>query len=254
MRRLLTKLKFAAIVATACLALHAQPKKWNLALAANSSDNAVIAAGWPVVLRASVSWTTPGPGFDTFDPAQAIWEVFSSSGARQNWQITALNGPLQKTRIDATNDLLTLMWGIAPQQTATSNGAYLLRLTVGKTQAAVHIQVNPATPRPDAETESRRRFTFAIYHLNAGNPAGSFALMQEELKAHPDDVSAMSVAASALEKLNRKTEALSMLGAALESVDRQPTSEGGSKEPPVSLRRRYHALLVELVQNPKSVR
>jgi hypothetical protein len=249
-------MKFAALLATLCLAVHAQPQNWDLAIAANGSETAEIAPGWPVVLRATASWilddAAGGPAFDTFDPALAVWKVSSSSGVSQKWQITALGGPRQKTRIDGKNDLISVVWGIAPEQTAAAKGDYLVLLTVGKAQAKARIRVNPASANTDGQNESKRRFVFAEYDLFKGDGAVAIALMQQELQAHPDNASAMSLAARALEKLDRKPEALSMLRGALDLVEKQQGLHPGPGEPVPDLRRRYSALLKEVIAHPAS--
>jgi hypothetical protein len=197
-----------------------------------------------VVLHVTVSRPHNAPGSGIFDPALAVWEVFSSGGTRQNWRISALGPARQKTTLNASQELLTLTWGIAPQQTAALNGAFLLRLTVGKKQATVEVQVNPARAG-DAQSESDRRFLFAQYDLDLGDAAGALKLMQEELKAHPVEVAAMSMAADALVDLNRKPEAFAMLGDALESIQRERSQTGG--EPPAALIRQYNDLMAEIM-------
>jgi hypothetical protein len=246
-------MKCAVLLAMAATLTSAQTPKWNLALAANGTDHAVIAPGWPLLLRASIDWTAEGPGSDTFDPAIAVWKITSASGVKQNWQITQLSGPRQKTQIDGAHDSLTLEWGIAPQQTtAAASGEYVLQLSVSQAQATVKVKVNPATQGGgNAESESTRRFIFAQYELASGDAPGALALMQEELKANPDSVSAMSVGSRALENLNRKREAFAMLTKALSTVQKQQAAEA-DPEPATDLRRRYRKLRAELLATPKA--
>jgi hypothetical protein len=62
----------------------------------------------------------------------------------------------------------------------------------------------------------------------------------------------MSLAARALVKLDRKPEALSMLADALDLVEKQQSQQPGPSEPVPDLRRRYSALLKEMVAHPPS--
>lgn len=167
-----TAIGCAAALALVTLASAAEPAKWELSVAANDFDEAQIAAGWPVLLRASVVWTAEGPGFDTFDPTQAAWTVASAKGEPQPVQIVQLSGPRNKTRIDASNDTLPLIFGISPEQTAKADGGYVLTLNAAGQQARVQLMVNPVPAHPDAKFQSDRRFVFAEYDLAAGDAAG----------------------------------------------------------------------------------
>lgn len=211
----------------------------DLTIAANNGPGGPNYAGWPLLLTGTIALT----GDSTFllRPAQISVSIYSAAGEKLDITASAIAVPNADVTLDENNDIVTLRYALSPEQSAALSGDFTFELAVGDLKARSTIAIKaPPAPLP-AELDTKRRFAFADYHLATGNPQAALDLMNEELSVAPKFVPAMSRAASALQQLNRRDEALQLLSDAIDAVKQQNPD---STHPPRELIRRYRELLL----------
>jgi tetratricopeptide (TPR) repeat protein len=236
----MTSIKIAMVLLCAAVSAGAQTTPPDLTVAAGNGPSNPNYSGWPLLVDATVAITADDTKFE-IPPAQITVAVFDSKGAKLDLPFAGLAIPTSRVVLDNNNDIATLRFALSPEQTANLAGDYTFEVTVGdlKSRTTVTLTAPPDPLTPLIETD--RRFAFADYYLLTGSPQAALDLVNQELAVAPQFVPAMTRAASALEQLGRRRDAIQMLASAIEATQKQ---DPDATDPPRELIRRYQRLLL----------
>jgi len=211
----------------------------DVSLAVNGAANAEVYAGWPILLQATIA-ITDDAGTATFNPLQASVQLYDASGAALPVTFTSYGGQTDDITLNADNDIAGFRFYLTPDQTAALSGSYQVTFTLGDLTAKSAFTVS-AEPTPSPEgLESTKRLAMCDFYLASGGYQQALDLANLELAVNASSLPALSLAASALEGLGRKKEAIAALAKALAAFK---TQFPAATEPPKALQQRYANLI-----------
>ncbi len=238
-----------------------------LGLDVNGQSEAVVAKGWPLLIRTVVIPAGSDPvviGLGTGAWTQALrLTVTDQNGSAQNWPVQLVAPPTPSLALSGIQTG-EAVWLVAPADTSgIPAGLYNLSVTLDTTTSAkagtwsggaqsngatVQLGAEPATL--SAEDEASKDLALAAYSRLRGDSAGAESALNTLMTRQPDVLEAYSEKADLLAARGAYSDALTLSEQALEKFN---TKRPNPAEAPVTLELRVMALGDQLAAQQRAM-
>ena len=238
-----------------------------IALSANSSRDAELLQGWPLLLEVSlmhpdylntsvaVEPVTVGTESKPWTGALSL-EVVDEEGKSQSWPMQPAGAPAGLVTLDS-EAFSTAYWMLGPEQTARlQEGAYTVAAhldtssfsggwqgNLSSVPATIRVEKAPARLSP--EQESTRAQMLAGHASLLGKRSEAMSYLDELLADQPDNIGALEFKGDLLAEEGKASEALDAYNQAIKTFYEQ---NDDPQEAPTILAQKQHAMMDKLLE------